>query len=127
MTLGEKLAALRKERHWSQQKLSEKLGLGGRSANITRWESNRFRPNSTTLQKLADIFEVRIDELLADEAPVPDSLTKDKKLVEKMYQLKELEPEDRAVIFHIIETYAAQRRMAQMATSPKSRLEDLRR
>ncbi len=123
MTLGQKIAALRKEHRLTQHQLAEKLGAHGN--NITRWESDRFRPTTQTLQRLAEIFEVSIDELLADdEAP---SLSKDKTLADKVEQLRFLDPEDRAVIYHIIETYAAQKRMTQMANAPRPRLEELRK
>ncbi len=126
MTLGEKIAALRKERHWSQLKLSQMLGFGNRSSSITRWETNRFRPTSAMLQKLAELFEVRVDDLLGDNTELPTATSQDKRFVEKVQQLRELDTDDRAVIYHIIETYSAQRRIAQMAT-PRARLEELRK
>ena len=124
MTLGEKITGLRKERHWTQHLLGEKLGV--HANNVSRWESDRIRPSMPTLQRIAEVLEVRLDDLLAEDAAAPEPLNKDKKLVEVMQQLRHLKPEDRAVIYHIIETYAAQQRLADMVTAPRSRLEDLR-
>ena len=125
MTLGEKITALRKERHWTQQLMGQKLGV--HANNVSRWESDRIRPSIPTLQRMADILGVRFDDLLSEDEPTPNPESgSDKKLLEKMAQLRRLNPEDRAVIYHIIETYAAQQRLADMVTAPRPRLEELR-
>jgi len=57
------LKQLRKQKGWSQQKLAEKTGLSFNA--ITKIEQGRAEhPTLKTLIKLADIFEVSIDELV---------------------------------------------------------------
>jgi len=60
---SKKLKQLRKEAGWSQQKLAEKAGL---SYNvITKIEQGAAKnPNIKTMIKLANAFEISLDELV---------------------------------------------------------------
>ncbi len=61
--LEKRLKQLRKKAGWSQQKLAEKAGL---SYNvITKIEQGvAKRPSIQTMMKLADAFEIGLDELV---------------------------------------------------------------
>jgi len=117
MDLGAKIAELRKQRGWTQKHFASKIGV--HSHHVTRWESNRMRPSSTTLQRIAEVFGVKLDDLLNNKPVVPESLAQDKLLIEKLELLRELEPEQRAVVYHIIDMYATQKRMAGLLLSQK--------
>ena len=60
---GKRLKQLRKKAGWSQQKLAEKASL---SYNvITKIEQGAAKnPNIQTILKLADAFEISLDELM---------------------------------------------------------------
>jgi len=60
---SKKLKQLRKKSGWSQQKLAEKAGL---SYNvITKIEQGSAKnPNIQTMIKLADVFQISLDELV---------------------------------------------------------------
>lgn len=61
--IGKKTKELRKKKGWSQQKLAEKSGLSFNT--ITRIEQGiGDSPTLKTLLKLADTFEVGIDDLV---------------------------------------------------------------
>ena len=115
--LGNKIAELRKEKRWTQQAFAEKIGV--HPNHITRWESNRFRPSTETLQRIAEVFEVRLDDLLDPKLNLPESMSQDKQLMARLELLRELEPEERAVIYHIIDTYATQRRLNRLLQANK--------
>ena len=59
--VGQKLKELRKSVSLTQQQLSEKLGIS--RVNYTRFENNAVRPDFETLIKLADFFDISLDEL----------------------------------------------------------------
>lgn len=60
--LAQRLKELRKERGWSQQKLAEKTRLSFNA--ITKIEQGLAKyPTLKTLLKLADAFEISLDEL----------------------------------------------------------------
>ena len=67
MTLGNKIAALRKEFGLTQEGLAQKLEVTNQS--VSKWESDQCCPDIQLLPKIADIFGVTIDALFGREAP----------------------------------------------------------
>lgn len=61
-SLGERLAALRKEKALSQAEMARLLSMG--QSTIAMYERNRRRPDPETLERLADFFNVSADFLL---------------------------------------------------------------
>lgn len=61
LTIGEKIALLRKEKNITQTELSEYLSLAPQA--ISRWEVGNGAPEITLLPKIAAFFSVSIDEL----------------------------------------------------------------
>lgn len=62
MTLGKKLAILRKQNGLSQQNLGDELHVSAQA--VSKWENDLAEPDLTTLKKLAQIYKVSIDLLL---------------------------------------------------------------
>ncbi|MHC9542894.1 MAG: helix-turn-helix domain-containing protein, partial [Vulcanimicrobiota bacterium] len=60
MTIGEKIRKLRRERNLTQDQLAEMLGIHGR--HLCRYENDHNRPKQRVLKKLAEIFDVPIEE-----------------------------------------------------------------
>lgn len=60
-TLGENIAALRKSKGITQEKLAETIGISAQS--VSKWENDVSMPDITLLPVLADIFFVSIDVL----------------------------------------------------------------
>ncbi len=61
--LNKNLKDLRKKKNWSQQKLAEKAGLSYNA--VTKIEQGAAtHPTIQTIMKIADAFEVSIDELV---------------------------------------------------------------
>ena len=58
---AERLKVLRKENKMSQQKLADLLGLG--QSTIAMWEKGKNSPEYESLIKIANIFNVSIDDL----------------------------------------------------------------
>ncbi|CEP66138.1 Cro/C1-type helix-turn-helix domain [Moorella glycerini] len=61
-SLGERLAALRKEKALTQAEMARRLNMG--QSTIAMYERNKRSPDAETLQKLADFFKVSVDFLL---------------------------------------------------------------
>ena len=61
LTIGEKIALLRKEKGITQTELAEYLSLAPQA--ISRWEVGNGAPEITLLPKIAAFFGVSIDEL----------------------------------------------------------------
>ena len=61
MQLGKKLKELRVSHNLTQEKLANKLGVG--RVNYTRYEKDKVRPDYEILIKIADFYDVSLDEL----------------------------------------------------------------
>lgn len=65
MTLGEKIYKLRSDKGFSQSDLAEKLSVSRQS--VSKWENNSAVPELEKLIKLAEVFNITLDELVKDE------------------------------------------------------------
>lgn len=64
--LAKRLKELRSKKDWSQQKLAEKTGLSFNT--ITKIEQGLAEyPTLRTLLKIADVFDISLDELVGRE------------------------------------------------------------
>ena len=63
--LGEKIKSYRENKNMTQNEIADILGV--KSATVSKYESGTLEPNIESLKKLAEIFEVSVDELLNDE------------------------------------------------------------
>ena len=61
MDLGKKLKELRKAYNLTQKELSNKLEVS--RVNYTRYETSKVRPDYEILIKIADFYDVSLDEL----------------------------------------------------------------
>lgn len=75
MTLGSKLARLRKEHNYTQEQLANILGVSRQA--ISKWESDAAYPETEKLIKLGELYDCSMDYLLKDgeKSPVPKSQT----------------------------------------------------
>lgn len=64
MTLGAKLAKLRKENNYTQEQLAERLGVSRQS--ISKWESDLAYPETEKLIRLGELFDCSLDYLLRE-------------------------------------------------------------
>lgn len=61
-----RLRILRAERGWSQQDLAEHLQVSRQSVNAI--ETGRYDPSLPLAFRIADLFELRIEEIFARES-----------------------------------------------------------
>ena len=61
MQLGKKLKELRQAYNLTQKELSDRLELS--RVNYTRYENDNVRPDYETIIKIADFYDVSLDEL----------------------------------------------------------------
>ncbi len=56
-----RLRVLRAEREWSQQDLAERLGVSRQSVNAI--ETGKYDPSLPLAFRIADLFELKIEEI----------------------------------------------------------------
>lgn len=66
MELGEKIFKLRTKKHWSQGDVADALGVSRQS--VSKWETNASVPELDKLIKLCKLFEISLDDLVAENA-----------------------------------------------------------
>lgn len=64
MTTGEKIAALRRQNHYTQEQLAQLLGVSRQS--VSKYESNLAYPETEKLIRLSNLFGCTVDDLLND-------------------------------------------------------------
>lgn len=62
--LGKKIAKLRRANRMTQKELADKLSVSAKS--ISKWETGRSFPNIIWLPKIAAVFAITVDELIAE-------------------------------------------------------------
>jgi len=100
MTLGEKLKKLRKEKSWSQQELSDKLGV--HIKHVSRYENNVNKPSLEMLRKLSEFFNVSVDYLVNEEASIEPNI-KDKELQMYFEKVDKLDEENKKLVKGILD------------------------
>lgn len=69
MTIGMQIANYRKKLGMTQEELARQLDVTNQA--VSKWESEQCCPDIMLLPKLADIFEITIDELFGRAADTP--------------------------------------------------------
>lgn len=65
MGLGKKIAYYRKSKNITQDALAKQLGISNQA--VSKWETDQSCPDVELLPRLADIFEITLDELFERE------------------------------------------------------------
>lgn len=112
MSLGTKIVMLRKQKGMSQGNLADRLSI--HQSMVTRWEKDKVIPKRETLVKLAQIFEVKPEELLDDTGfrSVAYSV-EDPKLTELLSQLNRLSPKDLEALKSVLEAMLTRARVQE--------------
>ncbi|MDT3497731.1 helix-turn-helix transcriptional regulator [Bacillus toyonensis] len=96
MTLGYRLKKERERRNWSQKFVAEKIGIT--NTVLSNYERDYRDPDTTTLGKLADLYEISTDELLGRSNKLSKNEERDiARDLEKT--LEELESSEEALMF----------------------------
>ena len=75
-TLGMMISLLRKEKGMTQLELAEKMGVTDKA--VSKWERDLSFPDINSIPKLAEIFEVSVDELMQVKAETKENIGKNK-------------------------------------------------
>lgn len=67
LSLGRRIAQLRRAQGFTQEVLAESLGVTAQA--VSKWENDQSCPDIMTLPKLAQYLEVSVDTLLTGEEP----------------------------------------------------------
>ena len=69
MTIGKRIALLRKEKGLTQEELAKYMDVSPQA--VSKWENDQTCPDISALPKLAKLFGVSVDELLEGKEALP--------------------------------------------------------
>ena len=69
MTIGKRIALLRKEKGLTQEELAQHMGVSPQA--VSKWENDQTCPDISALPKLAKLLGVSVDELLSGKEELP--------------------------------------------------------
>lgn len=75
-TLGMMISSLRKEKGMTQLDLAERMGVTDKA--VSKWERDLSFPDINSIPKLAEIFEVSVDELMQVKTDTKENISKNK-------------------------------------------------
>lgn len=75
-TLGMMISTLRKEKRMTQLELAEQMGVTDKA--VSKWERDLSFPDINSIPKLAEIFEVSVDELMQVKTETKENIGKNK-------------------------------------------------
>jgi len=79
--IANRLVELRKKYNLSQEELASKLGLSRQA--VSKWERAEASPDTDNLICLAKIYNISLDDLLKNDAPVEDIIDKERPAPER--------------------------------------------
>ena len=87
MSLGDRIAALRKERNISQAELARLLDVSRQA--VSKWENGQTSPDTIKLIQLAEVLDTEVEYLATGRKPVYQSPPVVVNLVEKVDKVVE--------------------------------------
>ena len=76
MILADKIIRLRKKNGWSQEELADKMNISRQA--VSKWERDLSFSDISSIPKLAQIFEVSVDELIQVKTETKENIGKNK-------------------------------------------------
>ena len=75
-------------------------------------ENGKFKPSIDVLRKISDSLQIDIEHLLNErEDKIPDIKIKDLSLMERLKLIESLDPKDKEVIVHIIDSFLTKKKI----------------
>lgn len=99
MDTGNIIVTLRNQKKWSQSDLANESGIS--RVMIGKYERDEAVPSIEAAKKIADACEVTLDYLVGEGQNAPF----DKKTLQRIQEIMELEESKRTVLLDLIDTY----------------------
>jgi transcriptional regulator with XRE-family HTH domain len=102
MSLGQNIKALREAKGLLQKQVATEVGLG--ISHYSKIENDQREASVDMLDKLSRFYNTTIDKIVHPDNMIPEEVViEDKNTIEQMQLIQELEEEDKAIIFKMID------------------------
>lgn len=107
--IGKNIKKIREEKGLTQQSIADLIAM--HRSNYSRVETGDRDLSIDAIGKIAKYFNMTIDQLVNFEGDVPQEITiEDKTLLEQVKLIQELEPEEKTMVFKMVDTFLTQKK-----------------
>lgn len=118
ISFGKTLARLRKEKGWTQIELADMLEMNAN--HVSRWETDRIMPRKRALEKISEVFDVPIHDLMGPPEPSngsPRLAKEDPELAELVMQIAKLGEEQRKALRTVLRSMLTCQQLEQLVSA----------
>lgn len=115
MAFRDTFIRLRKERGWTQQNLSERIGIS--VGQVKKYEKGDSSPTLTILGKIAVVFGVSADTLVFEAGHGVAGSKLDPELLARFEKVAQLPERERDAVFVLIDSVIAKQRLREVISS----------
>jgi len=108
LALGKRVAALRKERGYTQVELADQLGTT--QAIVSDYERGKLRPHPEMIVRLAKALRVSTDEMLGVKPPSQNGAAVSRRVLRRLQAIDGLPKRDQDALFRTIDAFLQARR-----------------
>jgi transcriptional regulator with XRE-family HTH domain len=109
MNTGQNIKKIREEKGMTQQQIAELIHM--HRSNYSKIESGQREISVDALNKIAKYFGMTIDQIVNFDGAVPQEITvEDKTLMEQLKMIQELEPEEKSMVFKMVDTFLTKKK-----------------
>jgi len=109
MSTGQNIKKIREEKGLTQQVLANLIAM--HRSNYSKIESGQRELSIDALNKIAKYFGMTTDQIINYDGNIPAEVTvEDKTLLEQVKLIQELEPEEKNMVFKMVETFLTKKK-----------------
>jgi transcriptional regulator with XRE-family HTH domain len=108
LALGRRIAALRKERGYTQTELADQVGAV--QVVVSNYERGKLRPHPDMLVRLAKALRVSADELLGVQPASQNGAPVSRRVLRRLQAIDQLPKRDQDALFRTIDAFLQARR-----------------
>lgn len=108
-SLGQIIKKIREEKGLTQQQVADIVNM--HRSNYSKVENGDRELSIEAINKIAKHFGMTIDQLVNFDGQIPTEVTiEDKSLLEQVRLIQELEPEEKNMVFKMIDTFLTKKK-----------------
>ena len=112
MHIGQNLKRLREDRGIKQNEIADLIGM--HRSNYSKFESGQREISIAAIDKIANYFNMTIDELVHLGNAIPKEVSlEDKTAVEQVKLIQELDQEEKNMVFKMVETFLTKKKFKE--------------
>lgn len=109
MSIGITIRKIREQKEVKQQEIADMIGM--HRSNYSKIESGQRDISVEALDKIAKYFGMTIDQIINFEGDIPTEVTvEDKTLTEQVKLIQQLEPEEKNMVFKMVDTFLTKKK-----------------